>query len=169
MKLIKVSEGYRGNFYLDARGIRTIGYGHACHVYSCSVPLRGKYKVPLSGAAAESLLKEDLKSYENCVKGAVKYSKLNANQFSALTSFTFNLGCGSLKSSTLLKKLNTGDVTGASKEFEKWVYAGKVKLAGLVTRRAAERKLFCTGSACGGGGWESKSCTGNTTAGLNIR
>lgn len=126
--------------------------------------------MPLTKASGEALLKEDLKSYENCVKGAVTYSKLTANQFSALTSFTFNLGCGSLKSSTLLKKLNSGDVTGASNEFKKWVYAGGKVLQGLVRRRAAERRLFCNGSSCGGGGGGgSKSCTGKATTGLNIR
>lgn len=170
VNLIKEFEGFRANFYTDPVGIKTIGYGHGCHVYNCNVPLNGKYKVPLTQATGESLLKEDLKSYENCVKGAVTYGSLNANQFSALTSFTFNLGCGSLKSSTLLKKINGGDVTGASKEFAKWVNAGGKPLPGLVRRREAERKLFCTGSTCGGsGGGGGTSCVGKTTAGINIR
>ena len=34
-------------------------------------------------------------------------STLTDNQFSALVSFAFNLGIGSLKKSTLLKKVNT--------------------------------------------------------------
>ena len=44
--------------------------------------------------------------------------------------------------STLLKKLNAGDYSGAAAEFDKWVFAGKVKLNGLVKRRASERQLF---------------------------
>ena len=31
---------------------------------------------------------------------------------------------------------------GAAAEFDKWVFAGKVKLNGLVKRRAKERQLF---------------------------
>lgn len=151
-------------------GIKTIGYGHACHVHNCRIPLNGKYNVPLTRATAEALLKEDLRTHENCVKNHVTYSNLNANQFSALTSFTFNLGCGSLKSSTLLQKLNSGDVTGASNEFKRWVRAGGKVLKGLVRRRAAEEKLFCDGSSCGSGdSGGSVTCTGKALAGLNIR
>jgi lysozyme len=69
---------------------------------------------------------------------------LNDNEFGALTSFTFNLGIGNLKSSTLLKKLNAGDRAGAADEFGKWVNAGGKPLPGLVKRRAAERALFLT-------------------------
>jgi len=166
INLIKEFEGFMPNFYNDPVGIRTIGYGHACHVWDCSVPLNGKYPVPLSLANGEALLKDDLTaSYEPCVSRAVTYNNLNANQFSAVASFTFNLGCGNLQSSTLLAKLNAGDIQGAADEFPKWVYAGGEILPGLVRRRAAEVALFCTGGTCG----SSSSCTGTTTDGINIR
>lgn len=44
---------------------------------------------------------------------------VNDNQFGALLSFTFNLGIGSLRSSTLLKKLNAGDYAGAANAFQR--------------------------------------------------
>lgn len=62
-------------------------------------------------------------------------------QAAALISFHYNLG-DNLASSTLRKKLNKGDYTGAAAEFDKWVNAGGQRMAGLVTRRAAERALF---------------------------
>lgn len=34
--LIKSFEGFYANFYIDPVGIKTIGYGHACHVNDCS-------------------------------------------------------------------------------------------------------------------------------------
>lgn len=77
-----------------------------------------------------------------CVKKYVKYDKLTQHQFDALVDFTFNVGCGNFRGSTLLKKLNQGDVSGAANEFPKWQYAGGKVLAGLVRRRAAEKALF---------------------------
>ena len=67
---------------------------------------------------------------------------LNPNQFGALTSFTYNLGAGNLRSSTLLRKLNAGDYAGAAAEFARWNKAGGKVLKGLTRRRAAERALF---------------------------
>ncbi|MGK3626883.1 glycoside hydrolase family protein, partial [Acinetobacter sp. A11] len=43
---------------------------------------------------------------------------------------------------TLLKKLNSGDYKGAANQFDVWVNAGGKRLAGLVRRRALEKKLF---------------------------
>lgn len=114
------------------------------------MPLNGKYNVPLTRTTGEALLKDDLSSpgrYEDCVKNAVTYNNLNGNQYSALVSFTFNLGCGSLRSSTLLQKLNRGDVQGAADEFKRWNKAGGKVLPVLVKRRVAEEMLFSEGEA----------------------
>jgi len=59
-----------------------------------------------------------------------------------LTSFTFNLGSGNLKISTLLKKVNAMAFNDAGYEFLKWIYAGGRPLEGLIRRRKAERLLF---------------------------
>ena len=59
----------------------------------------------------------------------------------ALVSFVYNVGGTKFGNSTLLKKLNAGDASGACAELSKWVYAGGVKLKGLVARRAEERQL----------------------------
>lgn len=60
----------------------------------------------------------------------------------ALISFVYNLGEANFAGSTLRRKVNAGDYTGAAGEFDKWVKAGGRELPGLVTRRAAERALF---------------------------
>ena len=49
---------------------------------------------------------------------------------------------GDREKSTLLRKLNKEDYDGASAEFNRWNKGSGVVLAGLVTRRAAETKLF---------------------------
>ncbi len=135
---IKHFEGFSPNFYTDQAGIKTIGYGHACHAWNCTVPLNGKYPV-------RNGVKKDA---GGCIENFVTYGDLTENQYSALVSFTFNLGCGNLRRSTLLKKLNAGDVQGAADEFKKWDKAGGKVLPGLVRRRAAENKMFCRGGVC---------------------
>lgn len=64
------------------------------------------------------------------------------NQFDALVDFTYNLGIGNLRSSTLLKKHKAGDYAGAAKEFPRWNQSGGHVLGGLVTRRAKEKELY---------------------------
>jgi lysozyme len=134
--------------YLDPVGIWTIGWGHAI-VYGRDF-LRGKenkakafalYPGGLTIREAETLLRADVMDKCRDVDSLVKVS-LNDNQYAAIVSFTFNLGVGNLKQSTLLKKLNAGDFAGAAKEFAKWNKAGGRVLAGLTRRRAAEAELF---------------------------
>ena len=130
--LIKSFEGLRLEAYLDSVNVPTIGYGHTRNV---------RLGQTITVEQAESFLMEDIHEFELAIQRLVCIS-LSQNQFDALTSFTFNVGIGNLKKSTLLKKLNTGDIAGAANEFNKWVYAGKQKLKGLVKRRSKERLLF---------------------------
>lgn len=94
------------------------------------------------------MLKSQLKSIEECVNLNVRCAQLDAAQFSALVSLTFNVGCEDLKKSALLNKLNKNDVAGAAAEFAKWNKRGGKVIAELTKRRAAERQLFCSKSAC---------------------
>ncbi|MBC3935654.1 lysozyme [Undibacterium rugosum] len=136
--------------YLDPVGIWTIGWGHAITFQGRF--LKGEadraqvlalYPQGITMVQAQSLLQSDLMNAGRDVASVVSVA-LNDNQFGALTSFTFNLGIGNLKSSTLLKKLNQGDYQGAADEFGRWVMAGGKPFPGLVARRAAERTLFLT-------------------------
>lgn len=64
-------------------------------------------------------------------------------QYDALTDFTFNLGLGQLKRSTLLKHIKHSAPTRLIQaEFRKWVYAGGKVMPGLVTRRNWEAERF---------------------------
>lgn len=67
---------------------------------------------------------------------------LNQNQFDALTSLTYNIGQGNFRRSTLLRRLNTGDYTGAAEQFGAWTGPDSAVFRGLAARRAAERRLF---------------------------
>lgn len=83
----------------------------------------------------------DVREAERIVRRLVKVP-LTANQFSALVSFTFNVGEATLQQSDLLKYLNAGRYRAAAKEFKFWVYIGSTRFSKLVARRGAERGLF---------------------------
>jgi lysozyme len=133
LNLIKSFEGCVLHTYKDVVGVRTIGYGHTgADVHDGQT---------ITQAQADALLLADCKRFVDGVNSVVKVP-LNQNQFDALVSFCFNLGVGSLKTSTLLEKLNRKDYLGASNEFLRWNKAGGQVLAGLTRRRQAEKELF---------------------------
>ena len=130
--LIKHWEGFRDKAYLCPGNVWTIGYGHTKNVRS---------GMCISKEQAEQLLKEDLRHFEASVSQFVTV-KLNQAQFDALVSFTFNVGVGAFKKSTLLRLVNQGDFLGAAEQFGRWVNANGKKLPGLVSRREEEKQLF---------------------------
>lgn len=136
VKLIKDFEGLRTKAYLDAVGVPTIGYGTTSGV---------KMGTVITEAQAETYLQADLRKFEDAVSRLVKVP-LKQAQFDALVSFTYNLGEGNLKSSTLLRVLNNGRYDLVPDQMLRWNKAGGKVLKGLTERRAAEATLFETGS-----------------------
>lgn len=135
--LIKEFEGCKLTAYQDSVGVWTIGFGWTQPVDG--KPIRAG--MTIKQETAERLLKTGLVSYESDVSRLVKVG-LTQGQFDALVAFTYNLGARSLSTSTLLRKLNAGDYTGAAAEFMSWNKAGGKALKGLTRRREAERALF---------------------------
>lgn len=90
---------------------------------------------------ADQRFASDLSKFEQAVSLLVKVP-LTQYQFDALVSFTYNLGIGSLKSSTLLKMLNEGYYSNAGLQLLRWTKNDGVEMAGLVRRRKAELKMF---------------------------
>jgi lysozyme len=68
--------------------------------------------------------------------------ELEGDKLCAIADFTYNLGVGRLKHSTLRKRINAGDWGGAAIELRKWVNGGGKRLPGLVLRREAEINLL---------------------------
>jgi lysozyme len=88
------------------------------------------------------LLREDLQEAEEAVERLVT-APINENQFSALVSFVFNIGAGSLQESTLLSLLNaSAEAETVAAQFLHWNKADDEELPGLTRRRHAERALF---------------------------
>ncbi len=71
---------------------------------------------------------------------------LSDRQLGAIASLSFNVGVSHIGNSTLVRKVNAGDYTGAANEFLRWdkadVRGRLVQLPGLTRRRYAERQLF---------------------------
>ena len=135
VNLVKQFEGLSLVAYVCPAGVLTIGYGHTGpDVYSGQ---------RITAAKAESLLATDLQKFANIVNSAVRVP-LNRNQRGALVSFTFNVGGGNFRSSTLLKRLNAGEDpnTVAAQELPRWNKGGGKVLPGLVRRRQAEVDFF---------------------------
>lgn len=137
--LIKTFEGCSLKAYKCPAGVWTIGWGTTEPINGVK-PYEG---MVITQQQADDLLIKNLKSYEDAVNKYVTYP-INQNQYDALVSFTYNCGCGALKTSILLKKLNAGDIQGAAEQFDLWTKANGQVLNGLVRRRAAEKKLFLT-------------------------
>jgi len=138
--IIKFYEGWSSEPYVCPAGYWTIGYGSIWGVDGKRITPDSD---PISEAEGEVLLRRELAHAETAIRALVRVP-LNENQFSALCSWTYNLGSGRLKTSTLRQKLNRGDYDGAGQEFLKWCMAGGRKLPGLVRRRKAELELWQT-------------------------
>ena len=132
LDLIKQFEGCELTSYVCPSGVYTIGYGHTGDV------LPGQ---TITQAEADKLLKDDVKRFEVGVNNYTNVP-LNQSQYDALVSFTFNVGLGAYRDSTLLRLLNGADYEGAAGQFGRWVNGSNGPLPGLVRRRDAEEKLF---------------------------
>jgi lysozyme len=137
--LIKLFEGITLKPYLCPAGIPTISIG--CTYY----PDGTKVKMtdpPISEARATEIFLNVIKHYEHSVDSFCR-DDINQNQFDALVSFCYNLGAGSLKSSTLLKKVNADPNDQFIKdEILKWNKCQGKVLKGLTERRKAEADLY---------------------------
>lgn len=147
-------QGPKGGFaakpYRCSSGKWTNGWGNTIGVTAKTAAI--------TLAQADKDLARNVAQFERDVNELVKVP-LTQGQFDALVCFAFNVGSDidddtiaeGLGDSTLLRKLNAGDAAGAAAQFDLWVNGtdpktGKrIKLAGLVRRRTAERQLFETG------------------------
>ena len=134
LTLVKHFEGYSPIVYEDAAGYPTIGFGHL-------IEPGEKIQEPLLGDAAERLLQEDIAPKAAAVNARVAVP-LFQGQFDAVVSWTYNLGEGALKSSTMLKKINAAQHKEVPTQIKRWNKAGGKVLKGLERRREAEAALY---------------------------
>ena len=131
--LTKSFESCRLVPYQDDKGVWTDGWGNTHGV------------MPNGPAITQTKADADLARNAQAAIGAVNHyvaSHITQGEFDALVDLVFNIGSGNFASSTMLRKLNAGDLNGAAAEFERWDRSGGVPVAGLLRRRLAERAEF---------------------------
>lgn len=133
---VPVYEGIRLVDYRDPVGIPTACMGHT------ATAVLGTHR---ELAECFALMYADVYEHHRHVQRLVTVP-LAPHQHAALVHFTYNVGPGALARSTLLRKVNACDFAGAAREFGRWVHATqngrKVRLPGLVARRAHEAAMF---------------------------
>ena len=133
MDLENEFEGCKLTAYQDGGGIWTIGWGHTGPEVHADL-------VWTQQQADEQLTRD--KARAQAVIDELVTDHLNVDEDLAIRDLIFNIGAGNFAHSTLLRKLNAGDLNGAAAEFDKWDHvAGRVS-AGLLRRRQMETALF---------------------------
>jgi lysozyme len=122
-------EGFRSNAYIPVPGdVPTIGYGTTNGVKMGDTVTKEKALV---------LLRNDVSSFEGSIKRCVKVP-LYQHEYDAYVSLSYNIGAGTFCKSTLVRKLNAGDYTGACAQILRWDKFKGRALRGLTNRRRAE-------------------------------
>lgn len=129
INLIKKYEGCILTAYRCPAGVLTIGYGHTGKDV--------KENMIITKAQAEKLLKADLVAFEKKVSAYDSIYHFNANQFSALVSFAYNIG-----SIDQLTAKGTRSLEEIGEKMLLYNKAAGKQLPGLVKRRKAEQELF---------------------------
>lgn len=143
LRLIEHFEGFRDTQYRDAVGVATIGYGTTAGAGVVN---------PLPETCTQAEAERWLELYVNkdvipAIEAATAAGKrdFNQNEVDACCSLGYNLGAGCFAASfTIGSHIRNHKYThrNIGECFLLYEYASGERLAGLVTRREAERALF---------------------------
>jgi lysozyme len=126
---IAVHEGYRGEAYIPVKGdVPTIGFGTTAGVKP------GDRIEPVQALVRKLA---DVQRFEGALKECVRVP-LHQYEYDAFLSLAYNIGPGAFCGSTLVRRLNAGDYTGACNEILRWDRFRGEPLRGLTLRRQAE-------------------------------
>lgn len=130
-------EGRSLTAYLDPVGVPTI-----CDGITEGVHLGQS----MTAAECDAAFAAELRAHEERLRAClVEPDKLPGQTYVAVLSWAYNVGTGAACRSTLVRKLNAGDLRGACDELPRWVRAGGRVLPGLKNRRVSERGLCLEG------------------------
>jgi lysozyme len=128
---IALHEGYRGEAYIPVKGdVPTIGFGTTAGVKP------GDRIEPVQALVRKLA---DVQRFEGALKECVRVP-LHQYEYDAFMSLAYNIGPGAFCGSTLVRRLNAGDYTGACNEILRWDRFRGEPLRGLTLRRQAESR-----------------------------
>ena len=129
-------EGVEYRPYKDVAGVWTVCQG----ITGPDVILGKVY----TQRECDSLLMKHLSIHRAAVDKALKVN-VPVSTRAALYSFSFNVGTSAMRNSTVIRRMNRGDIRGGCEALSMWnkisVGGKKVVSKGLVNRRNAEIKL----------------------------
>jgi len=139
--LIRRFEGLFLAPYLCPAGVPTIGYGATYYENGTRVTL---LDTPITRERAEALLLWHVKTVylPAVLRWCPAVIHETPGRAAALIDWTFNLGSGNLRASTLRRRVNSADWEAVPGEVLKWNKAGGRVLKGLTIRRRAEVALI---------------------------
>ncbi len=128
--------------YLCPAGVPTIGYGATYYEDGVHVTLAD---LPISRERAESLLLWMVKTRYLAAVVSLCPHLDSPDRLASIIDFTFNLGAGALRASTLRRKINAELWADTCVELKRWNKAGGRVQPGLTQRRGAEASLIFIG------------------------
>lgn len=136
--IVPTNEGVINRTYLDPVGILTSCYGHTGPELKLGQTFTNEECIRQLG--------KDVARADRDVHSVI-HVHLNWYEEAALIAFTYNVGVGNLRTSTLAKLFNAGQYEKGCKQMLRWVYAGgkKEPLPGLVKARQRETEV-CLGN-----------------------
>lgn len=132
---LALREGKRLKAYKDSVGVWTIGVGHT----SAAGPPAVTPDLVITDAQCDEIFARDLGKYEAAVNGAIT-RPVSQTSFDALVSLCFNIGPGGFAKSTVVKRINAGDLRGAAEAILMWN-----KPPEIMGRRRSEYQQFLSG------------------------
>lgn len=130
---IALFEGCRLTVYTCLAGCPTIGYGHRLK--------EGEVLDVIRLEEARQFLEQDVRRAIESVR-RLSPTTLTPNQYIALASFIFNVGCGAYQRSQVRQQVNRGDHDDVPHGLLQWIWAGGRRSRGLRARRVAEGAMY---------------------------
>lgn len=137
--MLSGKDGLEGREYVAYRDV--VGILTVCDGHTGSDIIQGKR---YTDKECDALTRADLTRIARQVDPHIKVP-VSDTQRAAIYSFAYNVGASATINSTLLKKLNARNYSGACDELRRWVYAGGKKWKGLMNRREVEREVCMWG------------------------
>jgi len=125
--------------YLCPAGVPTIGYGATRYPDGRAVTLNDP---PITRVVAEVMLLDQVRTIYLPAVLKLCPGIDTPERLAAIIDWTFNLGAGNLRASTLRKRVNASRWGDVPAEIRKWNRGGGRMLRGLVLRREAEAALI---------------------------
>ncbi|EMF6437600.1 MULTISPECIES: lysozyme [Serratia] len=132
LELIGNAEGCRRDPYKCPADVWTDGIGNTHGVN----PSMRKTDQQIAADWQKNIL-----AAEQCVNRYAAGDRPPQGAFDAAVSITFNVGCATMQKSTMFRLFRQDEKVAACEQFPRWVYAGGVKLNGLVIRCDKECEL----------------------------